>query len=206
MPSSTGGLATEVLGYSKQPTVLIGGGTSGAFTLPDKQGLMAGTMLRTISSAGLQPGATAADNVIAVFSIPAGLFDGSGNRGIRIRAWGKYGATANNKTVKIIFNPTTAVVGATVSGGTTVVTTGVVASNNLPFDLGASIYKYGDIDSNTQIAFQDVSVSGAALVVPTIPVLTTAVENAAILLAVTGNAATVVTDILLHGIEVTGYN
>lgn len=198
MPSATGGISAEVLNYNRglQPVIAVGGGTA--------QGAVAGSVSRQISVAGFQPGATGADNVLAIYSIPANTFDGVGNRGFRIWAAGKYGATANNKTVKIIINPTTAVVGATISGGTTLMDTGVVASNNLPFFLNVEVFKTGVLGTNTQYAQAAPSFSGAAIVVPAIPVFLAAIETGAIIIAITGNAATAVSDILLHRLEVEG--
>lgn len=205
---SNTGSAYEVMAPPKLvPLVRVGANGNGqSVTIPDGYGIVGGCLFRQISSAGVQPGATGADNVLAAYSLPAGTLDGTGNRGVLVRAWGKYGATANNKTVKMIFNATTAVVGATVVGGTTVITTGVVASNNLPFFMEAYLFKYGAMDSNTQIVMQGNAFSGAAIVVPTIPALITATENAAILFAMTGNAATAASDILLHCFEVYGLN
>src|ERR1700732_4483150 len=63
-------------------------------------------------AAPVNPGATGADNVLAVYSLPANTFDIAG-RSISIRAMGSIATGTNNKTVKIIFNPATAVVGST---------------------------------------------------------------------------------------------
>jgi len=105
-----------------------------------------GNITKQVSQPGVSPGATAADNVLAVYSIPASSFDVAG-RGINILAMGAFAATGNNKTVKIIFNATTAVVGSTVTGGTTIATTGVSAGNNVAFRLesntGSSGCTYG---------------------------------------------------------------
>ena len=55
-------------------------------------------ILRLVSSPGISPGATGADNVLAVFSLPGNSFDVLG-RGLNITAAGKFATTANNKTV-----------------------------------------------------------------------------------------------------------
>ena len=81
-----------------------------------------GNIFRQVSSPGISPGATGADNVLAVFSLPANSFDIAG-RGVNITAAGKFATTANNKTVRIYYNATTAVVGSTVTGGTLVADT-----------------------------------------------------------------------------------
>ena len=76
----------------------------GGLTFPEE-----GNMLRLVSGAGISPGATAADNVLAVFSIPGNSFDISG-RGMNFLAMGSFASNTNSKQVKIIFNPATAVV------------------------------------------------------------------------------------------------
>src|ERR1700722_14159531 len=68
------------------------------------------------SAAGINPGATGVDSVLAVFSLPANSLDAA-NRVLQIVASGSFGATANNKRLKIIFGATAAVVGSTVTGG-----------------------------------------------------------------------------------------
>ncbi len=165
-----------------------------------------GNINRQLSIAGVSPGATGADNVLAVFSIPAGSFDVNG-RGLNITAQGKFGATANNKQVKLIFNPSTAVVGSTVgAGGTTIADTGTVATNGLGWSVSANVFKAGAAGSNTQIALHQQSQTGgtvSSLLAPTFP---TAVESGAILVAVTGNAATATSDIVLNFLEVNAMN
>lgn len=165
-----------------------------------------GNISRQISAAGINPGATAADNVLAVYSIPANSFDAAG-RGLIIQALGSFAANGNNKTVKIIFNPATAVVGSTVGGGgTTVATTGVSAGNGVGWQLGANIFKYGALGSNTQFTVQTAAIVGTALGGIGVPVNAAAVESAAILIAVTGNAATTATDIIFNFLEVNAMN
>lgn len=165
-----------------------------------------GNVLRQISSAGVNPGATGADNVIAAFTIPANSFDAAG-RGLSFLAQGSFAATANTKQVKIIFNPATAVVGSTVGGGgTTVADSGAVATNNLGWSLQANVFKYGAANANTQIGLHQQAQIGNAVANLLKPSLITAVENAAILVAVTGNATTATTDIVFNFLEVNAMN
>lgn len=197
MPSATGGITAEVLNYNRglQPVIAVGGGTA--------QGMLDGLITKQISSAGISPGATGADNVLAIFSLPAGTFDGVGNRGLRFFISGTIASSANTKLIKIFFNATTAVVGATISGGTAIATTGSQTTITA-FTLEALVYKYGVLGSNTQITQQlGGGTSGAALFAVA-PVLTTAVESGAILCAVTGNAGTTASDILLNIFEIRG--
>lgn len=170
-----------------------------------------------VAANAVNPASTAADIVLAVYSIPAGFFNvkaqaigpagspiAAAGPGLEILIAGLFAATANNKTIKIIFNPSAAIVGSAVVGGTTIASSGVVAINALGFNIQAKVIKVGLPNSNTQIAFQTDNVVGATQVSPPVPVYPTAVENAAILLAITGNAATATTDIGLSYFEVLG--
>lgn len=171
----------------------------------------AGLIGRQISSAGVQPGATAADNVLAAFSIPAGSFDAglgsTAGRGVSILAQGSFAATGNNKRVKIIFNPATAVVGSTVgAGGVTIADTGVVATSGGGWTLQGNVFKYGALGSNTQIGLNQSNLVGATASVLLAPQLITAVESGAILVAVTGNATTAVSDIVFNFLDALALN
>ena len=168
--------------------------------------LAEGNINRQISAAGINPGATGADNVLAFFSIPANSFDISG-RGIGITAQGSFAATANTKQVKLIFNPATAVVGSTVgAGGTTVADSGAIATNNLGWSLQANVFKYGANGSNTQIGLHQQAQIGNAVANLLKPSLITATESGAILVAVTGNATTAASDIVFNFLEVNAMN
>jgi len=175
-------------------------------------GASAGTMLsegninRQISSAGVSPGATGADNVLAFYSLAASSFD-IANRGITITAAGSFGATGNNKRVKLIVNPATAVVGSTVgAGGTTICDTGTVATNGTGWQVQGSVFKYGAAGSNTQIGIHNQAQIGAAVASMLAPSLITATESGAILIAVTGNATTATSDIVFNWLEVNAMN
>lgn len=177
---------------------VFGGGTA---TLPAE-----GNANRQISSAGINPGATGADNVLAVYSLPASSFD-QALRGLQITAAGSFGATNNNKRVKIIFNPATAVVGSTVgAGGTTIADTGTVTTNGGGWEVAANVFKYGAGGSNTQIGIHSQAQVGAAVAALLAPSLITATESGAILIAITGNATTVASDIAFNWLEVNAMN
>lgn len=149
------------------------------------------------------PGATGADNVLAVYSLPANTFDVA-NRSIRILASGSVANNTNTKTVKIIFNPATAVVGSTVgTGGTTLATTGAYSTTGAAaWLLEGEVYKTGAAGSNTQTAISLTNQIAATTVALAVPAAATAKENGVILIAVTGNAATTATDIGLNLFEV----
>jgi hypothetical protein len=173
---------------------------SGTSAMPEE-----GNIYRLVSGTGVQPASTGGDIVLAVFSIPANSFDVSG-RGINIIAQGSLGANANTKTVKLFFNPTTAVVGSAVSGGTAIATTGAVTTNGGGFAVEANVFKYGVAGSNTQLAIHQAAQTGATVSALLAPQNTTAVESAPILVAVTGNAATAVGDISLSFVEINAMN
>lgn len=158
-------------------------------------------------TSGVQPGATGADNVIGVYSIPASSFDQSG-RGVTMTAAGNFAATANNKRCKLIINPATAVLGSTVgAGGITIADTGTVAQNGGAWVLMGSLFKRGALASNTQLAVPGgVMLSGSHVGASAACQEVTATESGAILLAVTGNATTATTDILLAFFEVNAMN
>lgn len=161
-----------------------------------------GLLSRQISSTGVNPGATGADNVLAAYSLPAKVLDVA-SRGLYVSAWGSFAATANNKEVKLIWNPATAVVGSTVgAGGTVLADTGVVATNNGGWFVGGNATKYGANGSNTQLCTSDGAIAGAVHAGMSKPALATATESGAILVAVTGNATTAATDIVFNQLDV----
>lgn len=162
-----------------------------------------GTLARTISGAGVSPGATGGDYVLAVATIPANSFDGVGNRGVMITAKGSFGATSNSKRIKIIFAPATAVVGSAVSGGTAIEDTQAQTTNGGGWLISANVFKYGAANSNTQIATSNGKIAGASHLGASAPTSLTATENAAILVCITGNAATATSDIVLNEFTVT---
>ena len=159
-----------------------------------------GNVYRNVIGAGSNPGGTGSDYVLAAYSLPANSLDGLAgtNRGLNIMALGSFGANGDNKTIKLIWGCTTAVVGSAVTGGTTVATTGVVTTNGGGWSIQADVYKYGAAGSNTQIGLHQQSQVGSAVTALQAPTLLTSAENAAILIAVTGNAGTVVGDIVYN--------
>jgi hypothetical protein len=159
-----------------------------------------------ISSAGVSPGATGADNVIAVYSLPANSFDIAG-RTITITASGSFAANGNTKRVKVIVNPATAVVGSTVgASGVTVCDTGAVTTSGGGWQLQASVIKYGAVGSNTQLGIHNQAQIGAAVGAMLAPSAITATEGGAILVAITGNSTITASDIVFSFLEVNAMN
>lgn len=159
-----------------------------------------------ISAAGINPGATGADNVLAAYTLPANSFDVAG-RVITINAAGSFAATSNNKRVKIIVNPASATVGSTVgASGVTVCDTGTVTTSGAGWALTASVVKYGAAGSNTQLGLHEQAQIGAAVSSMLAPSAITATESGAILIAITGNATTAATDIVFNFLAVNALN
>jgi hypothetical protein len=151
------------------------------------------------SPAGTSPGATGADNVLAVYSLPASFFDVA-NRELVISALGSFAANAHTKELKIFAGCTAAVVGSTVSGGTAIADGGAVTTSGGGWSISAKLFKYGAAGSNTQLAVQTGPGTLSA------PQLLTLPENAPILIAVTGNATTTASDIVFNALTVECFN
>ncbi len=145
---------------------------------------------------GLAPAGTGADYVVGVLTVPAGAFDQAG-RQLDIFANGSFAANGDTKTVKLIANPTAAVVGSAVSGGTTFATTGAVTTNGAGWSLSGSIVKTGANGSNTQNGIHAAAQCGAAVQSLAEPQALTMNEAAAITIAVTINCATAASDAAL---------
>jgi hypothetical protein len=171
-----------------------------------------GNIFRQVSVAGINPGATGADNVLAAFVLPANSLDIAG-RGISLTASGKTGPTnATGKLIRLWWGATTAVVGSTISGGTLIADTGSQTTVSAGWLLMANVFKAGAAGSNTQYAQCTGAILGnshlglgaaGALGIPLFP---TVAENAAIIIAVTGNATTAVADIVLNFFEINAMN
>jgi hypothetical protein len=161
------------------------------------------TKARAVSAAGVVPHTTAVDSVLAVLTLSARELgvDRQQERELILRAVGRFAANANAKRVKIIVNPSAAVVGQTVSGGTTILDTGSSNGNAVAFTLQARIIRYGAAGANTQLAVNDEIQLGATVVAPALPALLTLNEAAAMTFALVGNSATTAGDISHHLFE-----
>lgn len=162
-----------------------------------------GNISRIVNPAGVQPGSTGADIVLANYIIPALSFDLLG-RGLNIMACGAMAVNANVKTVKLIFGATAAVIGSAVSGGTAIaslITTGSVGGG---WQIAANVFKSAAL--NAQLAVHEASQVGSFIGALLAPSTLAAVESGAIILAVTGNAATTATDITFNFLDVNAMN
>lgn len=155
---------------------------------------------------GTAVGGTGADIVMATFVLPALTFDISG-RGIQITAMGTV-LGGDNKTVKLIFNPSTAVLNGTVgAGGITIATSGVISTaNGSGWCLSAAVFKYGVLASNTQIGLHQQAQNAGSVGPLLAPQLITAIEALPINVCLTGNAATLPGDIVWSFFEINALN
>ena len=156
---------------------------------------------RYISGAGISPALTTADNVLAIISIPAGALGPLADQleNFEIFAQGKFGANANAKRLKIIVNPTAPVIGVAVSGGTTILDTGVVNTNGGGFCLDAALLR---ASAGTLLGVNYGSIAGAVHQGTTAPVSVSVADNVPFTIVVTGTAATALSDIVLNIFEV----
>lgn len=160
------------------------------------------------SAAGSNPAGTNADVVVAAYSLPANSFDAVG-RILSLCATGNFANNTNSKRAKIIWNPSTAVVGQTVgTGGVVLVDTGPYNTTGAAaFDISGNIWKAA---SNSQI-LQSTGViigsthtgTGAGTGVAQ---AASAVDTGTILIAVTLNAVTQVSDAALNFFEINAMN
>jgi hypothetical protein len=174
--------------------VQFGGG--GPVALGGAQIFEEGNISRLVS-AGINPGVINQDNVLATYTIPAGSFDQSG-RGISIQASGNVANNTNSKRIRIYYNCTTAVVGSAVTGGTVIADTGAYTTALAAgWNIQANIFKYGAKGSNTQNCLHEAAQIGSTLGQLLAYQLLTATESGGIIIAITGNAVTALTDISL---------
>jgi len=156
--------------------------------------------------AGRNPGATNADNVIAVYTMPASAFDLTG-RGVNLLAEGSVANNTNSKRIKIYWGCTTATLGSTVVGGTVIADTGAyTTAGAVGWAVEANVFKYGAAGSNTQLALHYGAQIGAVVGSLLTPVALTSTESASVIIAVTGNAVTATTDITQNFFEVNALN
>ena len=157
------------------------------------------------------PASITTDNVLAVYSFPAGSFNAAG-KGIEVTAGGNFPLTDTQaKRCKIIWNPTAAVVGSAVAtnstsfllGDTGSTTNGGAAAGWL---IQAEVYKYGALGSNTQIAQETGNIVGSIHGGCGLASALTTNESLAILIAVTGNATSSVGDIALYNVNIQAFN
>ena len=158
-------------------------------------------------SAGTNPSTINGDYIVAVFALPAGTF-GVAGRGVLFEAGGGFASNTNVKRCKLIWQPTTTpVVGALVSGGTTIADTGNYSTTGaVGWSLAADVFKYGAAGSNTQIGIHLGAQIGSTVGALVSPIALTSVESGIIYVALTANATTATTDISVNFFFTNGVN
>lgn len=193
-----------VRGASPSFSHLVNMGTSASCLFRNGSG--GGSLFRTVPgvAGGVAPATTGADVVVAVYSVPANFFGMAGS-GLQANASGSFAVNGDTKTAKLWFNPSAAVVGSAVTGGTLVGSTGAVATSGGSWEVQGNVFKRGVAGSNTQTVIGEGGTAGAVATGQSPNVDTTAVENAPILIAVTINCATTASDCTLNWFEVDAY-
>lgn len=176
-----------------------------------------GNLYRNIANPIAGNAADTTDDILDGFVLPAGAFD-QARRGLMLTIQGKFGATANNKRIKVWANPTMSgqtVTAGVISGGTVtgvgsgalLLDSAVQTGNNVGFSMFGNWFKYGAAGSNTQY-FQSSPIFGAAHGGISLPAFTTIPENAAINIVITGSSPTTgaVNDVVLNFTEANAMN
>jgi hypothetical protein len=157
------------------------------------------------------PASITNDNVLAVYTLPAGSLSAAG-KGLEITAGGNFPLTDTQaKRVKLIWNPTTAVVGSAVGTNSTSFLLGDTGSTTnagaaCGWLIQSEVYKYGALGSNTQIAQETGVIIGATHGGCGLAAALTTNESLAIPIAITGNATSSVGDIALYNINIQAFN
>lgn len=156
------------------------------------------------------PASITNDNVLAVYTLPASSFNAAG-KGLEVTACGNLGNDTQAKRVKLIWNPSAAVVGSAVATNTTSFLLGDTGSttnggSTAGWAIQSQVYKYGAVGSNTQIGQEIGVIVGSVHGGCGIASALTTNESVAILIAVTGNATSSVGDISLYNINVEAFN
>jgi len=164
-----------------------------------------GVLYRLISTRGLNPAATGGDIVLGVFQLMPNSLALQGNQ-LDVIAEGAFAANGNTKEVKLWWNPTAAIPGQAISGGTLIGDTGASTANSAAWEIRGRIIKSGQVGSNAQLVQNRGGQVGTTTLPMTALASSAAVESGSVLLAVTGNAATSVLDILLNLFLIEGIN
>jgi len=143
---------------------------------------IAGQITAQLSATGT--GADTTEDTLQTFTLPANTLDANG-RCVRIRAWGTYGATATNKTIRLYF-------------GVAIYNSTALAQNGTSWILEAEVYKTG---SNTQTSWATIlagnSDPGAQVNTPN------QTDSSGIVIKVTGQNGTAnANDIVCNGMSV----
>lgn len=180
--------------------VLAGGALASGGTVKGS-----GNLWNQTPAGGLAPAAAGSGYVVALATIPANAFNAAGKT-VTISAQGNFAANGNNKTISIVLNATAPVIGSAVSGGTTIATTGTVATNGSAWEMGADLIKTGALGSNTQTALHFAAQVGGVVAALSQCQSLTLPESAPITVAIVINCATTATDASLWNFQGQWFN
>jgi hypothetical protein len=125
------------------------------------------------------------ETTLKTFTLPANAFGANGIVGLEIEAYGRFGATANNKTVKLKF-------------GSTVISSGALADNAKNWAFRAVVFR---VSASVQVVIASFVHDTATLTLTNVGA--TESETAAIILALTGqNGTAAANDIICNGFVV----
>jgi hypothetical protein len=158
-----------------------------------------GILYKNVANPIAANAADTTDDILDGFVLPASSFDVA-KRGLQLTFSGKFGATGNNKKVRVWLNPNMSgqtVTAGVISGGTvTGAGSGVLlydstaqTGNAVGWSILAQLFKYGSGGSNTQYA-QVEPIFGTAHGGVTLPSFLTLTESSAINIVVTGSSST----------------
>ena len=170
-----------------------------------------GNLTAQIGNPLTNPASITNDNVLAIYTVPAGSFSAAG-KGIELQAQGNFPLTDTQaKRCKIIWNPSSAVVGSavvTTAASFLLGDTGSTTNGGAPagWMLSAQVYKYGAAGSNTQIGQENGAIVGSVHGGMGLASALTTNEAASVIAAVTGNATSSVGDIALYSFTIEGFN
>lgn len=156
------------------------------------------------------PASITNDNVLAVYTIPAGSFSAAG-KGVEFTVTGNLAGNTHAKECKLIWNATTAVVGSAVGTNSTSFLLGDTGSTTnggsvAGWIIQSQVYKYGALGSNTQVGQETGVIIGSVHGGCSLASALTTNESLPILIAVTGNATTSIGDISLYNYNFEAFN
>jgi hypothetical protein len=153
--------------------------------------LKGGNLARQVGTPLAGNTADTTDDVLASYTLPASSLDVLG-RGLCITAQGMTGPTSNDKRVKLWFNAT--ISAGVVTDGSVIADSGAwvdaeTPNNNVGWQLMSNVVKFGGAGSDTQYG-QGTAILGGIHRGIGLPVISSATEVGAIVIAVTGSSYT----------------
>ena len=181
--SFTGSTGSGNVVLANRPAFNLGGGTATGEPF---------TMMYSVVNA-IGTGADTTEDTLQMFSVPANTFGGShAGQGMRITAWGTFGADTNNKTVRLYF------------GSSVIYTSGTLTQNGTVWHIEGWVFDQGNSTNQYAPAY---GIFGSVVVpTTTIPQLSQT-ETSAIVVKVTGqNGTATAGDIVCFMLQIEWFN